>query len=293
MNTYLGASALFGPDDVDVDMVAAARVVYLEGYLFDRDGAKEAYRRLRDRVRGRQRGFADARLVLRRPAPTRVAATRQGRGRHPLRERDDLLALQTTSTRRSRAATVAPPRSRGRARLGDRRRHRDTRGAGPSGRLAGRHDRRMTCTRRVFHATRATPISRRVPGSVAGGVGGDRPPWARPEANLSELAALDGAVTVSPSGAERYDRDGPRDRGRSRSGIAAELQALLDAGDDDALASRRGRLAFGTADCGASARLRHVPTGRAPPAPSAGPVSSTRPTLTPAAHVDLAATDPA
>ena len=45
MNTYLGASALFGPDDVDADMVAAARVVYLEGYLWDRPEAKEAYRK--------------------------------------------------------------------------------------------------------------------------------------------------------------------------------------------------------------------------------------------------------
>jgi sugar/nucleoside kinase (ribokinase family) len=45
MNTYLGASALFGPDDVDVDMVAAARVVYLEGYLWDRPEAKAAYRK--------------------------------------------------------------------------------------------------------------------------------------------------------------------------------------------------------------------------------------------------------
>jgi sugar/nucleoside kinase (ribokinase family) len=45
MNTYLGASALFGPNDVDADMVAAARVVYLEGYLWDRHEAKEAYRK--------------------------------------------------------------------------------------------------------------------------------------------------------------------------------------------------------------------------------------------------------
>ena len=36
MNTYLGASAFLGPEDVDADLVAAARVVYLEGYLWDR-----------------------------------------------------------------------------------------------------------------------------------------------------------------------------------------------------------------------------------------------------------------
>jgi sugar/nucleoside kinase (ribokinase family) len=45
MNTYLGASAFLGPEDIDIDMVAAARVVYLEGYLWDRPEAKEAYRK--------------------------------------------------------------------------------------------------------------------------------------------------------------------------------------------------------------------------------------------------------
>ena len=44
MNTFLGVSSLLEPGDVDVGLVARARVVYLEGYLFDRDGAKEAFR---------------------------------------------------------------------------------------------------------------------------------------------------------------------------------------------------------------------------------------------------------
>jgi sugar/nucleoside kinase (ribokinase family) len=43
MNTYLGVSSFLGPDDVDADLVRAARIVYLEGYLFDRPEAKEAY----------------------------------------------------------------------------------------------------------------------------------------------------------------------------------------------------------------------------------------------------------
>jgi sugar/nucleoside kinase (ribokinase family) len=43
MNTYLGASAFLGPEDVDADLVASAKVVYLEGYLWDRPEAKEAY----------------------------------------------------------------------------------------------------------------------------------------------------------------------------------------------------------------------------------------------------------
>jgi sugar/nucleoside kinase (ribokinase family) len=44
MNTFLGASVEFEPGDVDRDLVAAAQVTYLEGYLFDRPRAKEAFR---------------------------------------------------------------------------------------------------------------------------------------------------------------------------------------------------------------------------------------------------------
>ncbi|HEX5614217.1 MAG TPA: adenosine kinase [Acidimicrobiia bacterium] len=43
MNTYLGVSAFLGPDDVDEALVADAEIVYLEGYLWDRDEAKDAY----------------------------------------------------------------------------------------------------------------------------------------------------------------------------------------------------------------------------------------------------------
>lgn len=43
MNTYLGVSSLLSPDDVDEALVPRGRVVYLEGYLFDRPLAKEAY----------------------------------------------------------------------------------------------------------------------------------------------------------------------------------------------------------------------------------------------------------
>lgn len=43
MNTYLGASVLFSPADVDADMVRAGEILYLEGYLFDREDAKAAF----------------------------------------------------------------------------------------------------------------------------------------------------------------------------------------------------------------------------------------------------------
>jgi len=42
MATYLGACVELGPGDVDEADVAAAKIVYLEGYLWDRPGAKAA-----------------------------------------------------------------------------------------------------------------------------------------------------------------------------------------------------------------------------------------------------------
>ncbi|HEV8299128.1 MAG TPA: adenosine kinase [Acidimicrobiales bacterium] len=44
MNTYLGIAALLEPADVDQALVAASRVVYCEGYLWDVDVAKQAIR---------------------------------------------------------------------------------------------------------------------------------------------------------------------------------------------------------------------------------------------------------
>lgn len=45
MNTFLGASVNLGPEDIDEDLVARAKVTYLEGYLWDRDEAKQAFLR--------------------------------------------------------------------------------------------------------------------------------------------------------------------------------------------------------------------------------------------------------
>jgi sugar/nucleoside kinase (ribokinase family) len=44
LNTYLGAAAEFGPEDVDAELVGGAQVTYLEGYLWDQPRAKEAFR---------------------------------------------------------------------------------------------------------------------------------------------------------------------------------------------------------------------------------------------------------
>ncbi len=45
MNTFLGAAQALGPEDIDPDLVAAARIVFLEGYLWDPPAAKDAFRR--------------------------------------------------------------------------------------------------------------------------------------------------------------------------------------------------------------------------------------------------------
>lgn len=45
MQTFLGACIELGPDDVNPEIIQAARVTYLEGYLWDRTEAKEAFRK--------------------------------------------------------------------------------------------------------------------------------------------------------------------------------------------------------------------------------------------------------
>ena len=45
MNTFLGACQNLTPDDVDEDLVRAAEIVYLEGYLWDPPAAKEAFKK--------------------------------------------------------------------------------------------------------------------------------------------------------------------------------------------------------------------------------------------------------
>jgi sugar/nucleoside kinase (ribokinase family) len=44
LSTFLGAASQLGPEDIDPEIVAASAVTFLEGYLFDQDEAKEAFR---------------------------------------------------------------------------------------------------------------------------------------------------------------------------------------------------------------------------------------------------------
>ena len=43
MNTYLGISTNLGPKDVSEDVAGNAAIMFLEGYLFDKDAGKEAF----------------------------------------------------------------------------------------------------------------------------------------------------------------------------------------------------------------------------------------------------------
>lgn len=52
MNTFLGASSLLDPDDVDPTLLARARVLYMEGYLFDRPEAQRAFERAAEIAHG-------------------------------------------------------------------------------------------------------------------------------------------------------------------------------------------------------------------------------------------------
>ncbi|MBW8709281.1 MAG: adenosine kinase [Alphaproteobacteria bacterium] len=52
MNTFLGACREMVPDDVDEEQVAAARLLYIEGYLWDEESAKQASRKAIAAVKG-------------------------------------------------------------------------------------------------------------------------------------------------------------------------------------------------------------------------------------------------
>ncbi|MEL6888461.1 MAG: adenosine kinase [Pseudomonadota bacterium] len=52
MNTYLGISTELGPDDVPDTVAAQSEMIFLEGYLFDKDQGKDAFRQAARLTRG-------------------------------------------------------------------------------------------------------------------------------------------------------------------------------------------------------------------------------------------------
>ena len=58
MNTYLGACREMTPDDVQAEEIADAKILYIEGYLWDKDDAKDAARKAIAARQGRGRRVA-------------------------------------------------------------------------------------------------------------------------------------------------------------------------------------------------------------------------------------------
>ncbi len=58
MCTYLGASTEFAADDIDPAVIEAAKIVYLEGYLFDAEAARRAFAKAAGLARGAGRLLA-------------------------------------------------------------------------------------------------------------------------------------------------------------------------------------------------------------------------------------------
>jgi sugar/nucleoside kinase (ribokinase family) len=58
MCTYLGASTAFAEEDVEAAVIEGAKIVYLEGYLFDADAARRAFAKAAALARGAGRMLA-------------------------------------------------------------------------------------------------------------------------------------------------------------------------------------------------------------------------------------------
>jgi sugar/nucleoside kinase (ribokinase family) len=58
MSTYLGASIHLNPDDVDAKIIEAAKIIYLEGYLFDPAEARRAFAKAAGIARASERLIA-------------------------------------------------------------------------------------------------------------------------------------------------------------------------------------------------------------------------------------------
>ncbi|MDX2274252.1 MAG: adenosine kinase [Hyphomonadaceae bacterium] len=58
MNTFLGASTLLVANDIDEELISAGQILFLEGYLFDRDEAKAAFVHAAETARAAKRKVA-------------------------------------------------------------------------------------------------------------------------------------------------------------------------------------------------------------------------------------------
>ncbi len=124
MNTYLGVSSLLCPSDIDADTVAVGEVLYMEGYLYDRAEAKEAFRYAAQVAHANDRlvslTLSDSFCVDRHRARLPGAGERRGRPAVRQRNRTDV-ALRGRLARRGGhvrcASTAHWPSSRSEPRV--------------------------------------------------------------------------------------------------------------------------------------------------------------------------------
>ncbi len=88
MCTFLGASVRLGADDVAAPVIEGARILYLEGYLFDPGGRAPGVREggLHRPPGGPFHRLQPVRFLRRRTPPRRLAGFHRRRGRRPVRQ---------------------------------------------------------------------------------------------------------------------------------------------------------------------------------------------------------------
>ena len=160
MNTYLGSSEFFGPEHVDVELIAAAQVTYLEGYLFDRPPAQEAYWKASQAAHDAGRRVAS-------PCPTRSASSAtatRGATSSPTRSTSSS-PTRTRPWRSTRSTRSTTALAAARADVRGRRPHPRRAGLGRGPRRRG--GRRSPPTRSSRWSTPPAPATSTPPGSCS------------------------------------------------------------------------------------------------------------------------------
>ena len=156
MNTYLGASSYLAPVDVDEALVKSAKVVYLEGYMWDRPAAKAAFQKAGEIARAANRRVAltlSDSFCVDRFRGEFIDLMRSADRRHDLRQhRRDPVAVRNAAFRRGARQSARRGRAWRRHPLGKGLRHHrwrsDLGGSRLPDREARRHDRRGRHVRR-------------------------------------------------------------------------------------------------------------------------------------------------
>jgi sugar/nucleoside kinase (ribokinase family) len=111
MNTFLGAAQMLGPESVDAQAIAAARIVYLEGYLWDPEAPRAAMHKAMDAARkaGSRVAFtlSDS-FVVNRHRPDLIKLLDERRIDILFANQAEIEALAEVSDLESAVAAIAP-----------------------------------------------------------------------------------------------------------------------------------------------------------------------------------------